>query len=129
MSDQIQLLQFLICRGFQQEKQDFYTAQMLHSNLNFPVFPARLENTFVVTCWRKDKRFHKEVVEYATEKGETWRSPHMDIEPVTSSVLFRWHKHQVPTDLVIQEPTILTIRVILDGKISHQSYIMIEKRP
>ena len=129
MPDQIQLLQFLICKNFQQDKQDFYTAERLHSNLHFPAFPARLENTFVVTCWRKDSRFHKEVIEYATENGESWRSPHMDIEPVTNSVLFRWHKHQVPMDLVLQAPTILTIRVILDGKVLHESYLMIEKSP
>ena len=119
----------MICKRFRQDKQDFYTAEMLHSNLHVPSFPARLENTCVVTCWRKDSRFHKEVIEYETDDGASWRSPHMDIEPVTSSVLFRWHKHQVPADIVLEKPVILTVRVILDAGTVHESYLMIEKSP
>lgn len=127
--DEIRLLQFLVCKRFRQDKQDFYTAEMLHSNLHVSSFPFHFSGTYVVTCWRKDKRFHKEVIEYATGYGETWRSAHMDIEPVTNSVLFRWHKHLIPSEVVIREPTLLTIRVILDWEVRHETYIMIERSP
>lgn len=129
MQDQIQLLQFLICSEFKQEKQDGYTAEMIHSNIYTNRFPYHFPKTFVVTCWRKDKRFHKEVIEYSADYGETMKSPPMDIEPVTSSVLFRWHKHQFPTELSISKPTILTVRVILDWKTVFESYLMIEEAP
>ena len=126
LDKEIQLLQFMICSEFKQEKQDAYTAVGLHSNVYAKSFPYRFLNTCVVTCWRKDKRFHKEVIEYSTEYGTVIKSPHMDIEPVTDSVLFRWHKHIFPSDLVIERPTLLTIRVILDWKVLHESYLMIE---
>lgn len=125
--DEIQLLQFLICREFRQSRQDGYTAELVHSNVFTPRFPFNFEKTYAVTCWRKDKRFHKEVIEFSTEGGPTLRTEPMDIEPVTSSVLFRWHKHPFPADLVIERPTLLTVRVILDWKIQFESYVMIEK--
>jgi len=126
MPDEIQLLQFIICKDFRHDKQDYFIADQVHSNIYAKEFPLQLSDVYVVTCWRKDQKFHKEVIEYQTEKGEPVRTPHMDIEPVTDSVLFRWHKHQFPTNLVIAEPTILTIRVILDWKLHWQTYIMIE---
>ncbi|MBN1688450.1 MAG: hypothetical protein JW893_05060 [Candidatus Omnitrophica bacterium] len=129
MTDQIQLLQFMICKDFKHDKQDYFTAEQVHSNIYTPNFPLSLNDMYVVTCWRKDQKFHKEVIEYQTETGEALRSPHMDIEPVTSSVLFRWHKHQFPSNLVIPEPTILSVRVILDWEVHFQSYVMIEKAP
>jgi len=125
----IQLLQFFICRDFQLEKNDAYTGSSILSNCHVPGFPHQFGQLFVVTCWRKDKRFHKEVIEYSTACGESIRSPHMDIEPVTNSVLFRWHKHQFPKSLIIKKPTILTIRVILDWKTLHETYIMVEDGP
>lgn len=127
MHREIQLLQFFICKEFRQEKQDHFTGELIHSNLYVPKFPFRFRKTYAVTCWRKDQRFHKEVIEYATEEGVSRRSPHMDIEPVTDSVLFRWHKHVFPTDLPIKKPTILTIRVILDRRPVFESYLLIEK--
>ncbi len=129
MEDKIQLLQFIVCRDYRQEKQDYYTAEGVHSNLYVPSFPYHFSQIYAVTCWRKDKKFHKEVIEYATEYGTSTKSPHMDIEPVTDSVLFRWHKHQFPSDFSIERPTLLTIRVILDWEVRLESYIMIEKNP
>lgn len=127
MSDQIQLLQFLICRDFQPHGRDSYTVEGVHSNIYTSAFPYYFDRVYAVTCWRKDTRFHKEVLEYSTSEGQTVRSPHMDIEPVTDSVLFRWHKHQFPADFSIEKPTILTVRVILDWKTLFESYVMIEK--
>ena len=129
MEKDIQLLQFMICRDFITGREDTYTAEAVHSNLYVPRFPHNFTQTYAVTCWRKDKKFHKEVIEYETDDGIKIRSPHMDIEPVTNSVLFRWHKHQFPTDLVIKQPTLLTVRVILDWKVMFESYLMIEKAP
>lgn len=127
MKSTIQLLQFMICRQFKQDRQDFYTAENIHSNLYVSRFPYEFVNTYAVTCWRKDEKFHKEVIEYSTDYGLTKRSPHMDIEPITNSVLFRWHKHAFPPDLVVDKPTILTVKVILDWNVMFESYIMIEK--
>lgn len=129
MKDQIQLLQFLICRDFKFDKQDSYTAEMVHSNIFVPQFPYRFPQMYAVTCWRKDQKFHKEVIEYETDYGESTKSAHMDIEPVTDSVMFRWHKHQFPADFTIKKPTILTVRVTLDWKVVLESYVMIEKAP
>ena len=123
----IKLLQFMICKDFQHDKQDHYVADKVHSNLYVPKFPCSLPQTFAVTCWRKDKKFHKEVLEYKTDYGTSVKSPHMDIEPVTNSVLFRWHKHEFPRELVIEKPTLLTIRVILDWNVHFESYVMIEQ--
>ena len=129
MNQTIQLLQFFLCKEFRQEKQDAYLGDLIRSNLYVPKFPYRFTQMVAVTCWRKDHRFHKEVIEYSTACGESIRSPHMDIEPVTNSVLFRWHKHQFPKSLIIKKPTILTIRVILDWKTLHETYIMVEDGP
>ena len=126
---QIRLLQFLICDDFEPSTQDRYTAQAVHSNIYVSEFPYHFEKLYAVTCWRKDKKFHKEVLEYATAEGQSYRSPHMDIEPVTDSVLFRWHKHQFPTDFAVEKPTLLTVRVILDWQTLFESYIMIEEAP
>lgn len=126
--DEIQLLQFFICRDFIPSREDSYRAESILGNLYVPAFPAALDSLFAVTCWRKDKKFHKEVVEYQTDEGEKIKSPHMDIEPVTNSVLFRWHKHRFPQKLRIERPTHLTVRVILDGKPVWESYILIEQR-
>ncbi|MSR77273.1 MAG: hypothetical protein EXS63_03460 [Candidatus Omnitrophica bacterium] len=125
----IQLLQFMICRNFQGTEKDVYTAEGIHSNLYAPLFPHRFDTAHVVTCWRKDQRFHKEVIEYCTDYGETIRTAPMDVEPVTNSVLFRWHKHHFPSELVIEKPCLLTIRVVLDWKVHFESYIMIEAAP
>ena len=81
-----------------------------------------------MTCWQKDKRFHKEVIEYSTDYGASIRSPHMDIEPVVDSVLFRWHTHQFPTDFPIEKASLLTVRVLLDGKPVFESSLLIEKK-
>ena len=129
MDGEIQLLQFFICKKFRQEKQDYFSAELIHSNLSTPKFPFSFGKVYAVTCWRKDRRFHKEVIEYATDYGTSARSPHMDIEPVTDSVLFRWHKHPFPTDLSVEKPTVLTVRVILDRKPVFESYLLIEKSP
>lgn len=129
MSGDIQLLQFFICKEFRQQKQDSYSAEFIHSNFYAPKFPYYFDRVYAVTCWRKDKRFHKEVIEYATDYGTSVRSAHMDIEPVTDTVLFRWHKHQFPTNFGIERPTLLTVRVILDWKVQFESYIMIEHTP
>ena len=123
----IQLLQFIICRDFKSAQKDAYIAEGIHSNFYAPSFPHRFDSEYVVTCWRKDQRFHKEVIEYATDYGETVRTPPMDVEPITNSVLFRWHKHHFPTELSIEKPCLLTIRVILDWKVHFESYIMIEE--
>ena len=53
----------------------------------------------------------------------------MDIEPVTDTVLFRWHKHQFPSNFSILRPTLLTVRVVLDWKVQFETYIMIENAP
>jgi len=129
MQKEIQLLQFFVCKDFREEKQDRFTAEMIHSNVYAAKFPFYLRRLYVVTCWRKDKRFHKEVIEYSTDYGATARSPHMDIEPVTDSVLFRWHKHPFPSDFAIEKPTLLTIHVILDRKPQFESYLLIEEAP
>lgn len=126
---EIQLLQFLICKDFQPDLNDCYKAEMVHSNLYVPKFPYYFSKTFAVTCWRKDKKFHKEVIEYSTDYGASTKSPHMDIEPVTSSVFFRWHKHQFPSDFAIEKPTLLTVKVVLDWKVMFESYVMIEQLP
>ena len=129
MADQIQLLQFVICKEFREQKQDAFSADSVLSNLYVPEFPFYFTKLYAVTCWRKDDRFHKEVIEYATDYGASIRSPHMDIEPAKNSVLFRWHAHQFPTDFPIQKPTILTVRVILDWNVCWETYVMIEQKP
>ncbi len=128
MGHDLRLLQFLICRDFNEEKQDSFLAQSVHSNIFAPKFPIQLDGFFVVTCWQKDKKFHKEVIEYETAYGALTRTPHMDIEPVTDSVIFRWHKHPFPANFAIKEPTVLTIRVILDMKVQFESCLLIEKK-
>ncbi len=129
MENEIGLLQFLICKEFRQTHQDFYQADSIFGNLYVKTFPYRFEQMYAVTCWRKDKRFHKEVLEFSTDYGASVKSPHMDIEPVTDSVLFRWHKHLFPSQLVIERPTTLSIKVILDWKPLWQTYVMIEAAP
>ncbi len=126
--DTIRLLQFMICKDFEPGEQDCYAANEVRSNLHVPAFPYRFDKLYAVTCWRKDKMFHKEVIEYELADGRVIKTPPMDIEPVTSSVLFRWHKHAFPSDLEIQEDGLLHIRVVLDWKINFESYLMIEKR-
>lgn len=128
-NETIQLLQFLICKDFDTSEQDCYTAGLVRSNLYVPSYPYSFGRLYAVTCWRKDKMFHKEIIEYTTGDGRVFKTPPMDIEPITSSVLFRWHKHAFPTDLEIREDGLLHIRVVLDWKINFESYIMIEKRP
>ena len=123
----IRLLQFMVCKDFEVGEQDSYTASHVRSNLYVPSFPYRFNGLYAVTCWRKDKMFHKEVIEYATEDGKTIKTPPMDIEPVTSSVLFRWHKHAFPADLEIRQSGLLHLRVILDWKVHFESYLMVEK--
>ena len=123
----IQLLQFVICRDFLLEGDDAYTGKSIYSNLTVPDFPYQFSDTYAVTCWRKDKRFHKEVIEYTTEDGSVFRTPPMDIEPITNSVLFRWHKHLFPPELSIKASGLLTLRVILDWKVFFETYVMIEK--
>ena len=123
----IQLLQFFFCREFQQEKQDQFTVAGVSTNFYVSRFPFHLKQFYAVTCWRKDPRFHKEVIEYATDYGASARSPHMDIEPVKGSVLFRWHTHRFPPDFAIEKPTILTVRVLLDMHPVFESYLLIEK--
>lgn len=129
MEREIQLLQFFICREFREEQRDRFSAEQILSNLYVPRFPFYLKNHWVITCWRKDGRFHKEVIEYLTDYGTFTKSPHMDVEPVTDSVLFRWHKHVFPPEFPIEKPTLLTIRVILDRKVRFESYLLIEKAP
>lgn len=127
MAQDIQLLQFLICERFQVLRRDGYLVEGLRSNLHVPSFPHQLKNLFAVTCWRKDDRFHKEVIEYEAEGQEPLRSPHMDIEPVRDPILFRWHTHRFPAALTVQKPGILWVRVILDWKVQFESYLLIEK--
>jgi len=128
MEDGIRLLQFLICKEFREEKRDHFGAESVLSNIYVPRFPSALKELYAVTCWRKDKKFHKEVIEFETAYGASTRTPHTDIEPVTDSVLFRWHKHPFPVDFSITEPTALTIRVILDNKVWFESYVLVEKK-
>ncbi|MBI3306681.1 MAG: hypothetical protein HYZ84_02585 [Candidatus Omnitrophica bacterium] len=125
--EKIQLLQFFICKDFQtSDEQDCYTAEGILSNKLVRRFPRALDDLHVVTCWRKDERFHKEVIEYETAYGKKLRTPPMDIEPVKGSVLFRWHKHRFPSDFLIEKSTLLTVRVFLDWQLSFETYIMIE---
>ena len=126
MNSEIQLLQFFFCQEFHQKKQDFFSAEGLQTNLFVPKFPYYFKQFYTVTCWRKDGRFHKEVIEYATGYGTSVRTPHMDVEPLEGSVLFRWHTHRFPTDFPIQKPTTLTVRVILDRKPVFESFLLIE---
>lgn len=125
--DTIQLLQFMICKDFDPGERDAYVASHVRSNLHVAAFPYHFDRLYAVTCWRKDKRFHKEVLEYELEDGRIVKTPPMDIEPVTSSVLFRWHKHAFPTDLEVRKDSLLHIRVVLDWKLCWESYLMIEK--
>ncbi len=129
MSEEIKLLQCLVCKEFRQQGHDSYVAQGVLSNLYTARFPFHPSQLYVVTCWKKDKRFHKEVIEYALPDGHTIRSVHTDIEPATNSVIFRWHKHPFPAQLTIAEPAVLTIRVILDWKVCFETCLMIEKTP
>ena len=124
-----QLLQFLICKEFREAGQDRFSAESIHSNIYTSEFPVSLDEFYVVTCWQKDEKFHKEVIEYQTDYGAPIRTPHMDIERITDSVLFRWHKHPFPAHFMIEKPTLLTIRVILDTKPLFESHILIEKKP
>ena len=125
---QIRLLQFFVCNDFKTLHQDCYVGECIQSNMFVPRFPHHFDKLLVVTCWRKDHMFHKEVIEYVTEDGDTHRTPHMDIEPAKGSVLFRWHRHHFPKSFAIKKPTLLTIRVILDWKVHFESYILIEKK-
>ena len=127
MSNEIRLLQFLVCKDFKEQGRDAYQADAVQSNIIVPQFPYSFEHLYVVTCWRKDKRFHKEVIEYVTSDGVEVKSAHMDIEPVTDSVYFRWHKHHFPAELVVDKTSLLTIRVILDWKVHWETYLMVEK--
>ena len=127
MNTGTRLLQFFICQEFRQERQDFFAARGLHANLYVPKFPHYFRQLYAVTCWLKDRRFHKEVLEYATDYGTSVRSPHMDIEPIEGSVLYRWHTHRFPTDFSIEKPTVLTVRVLLDGIPNFESHLLIEK--
>lgn len=126
--NQIQLLQFFVCRDFDSANQDSYQGQNILGNLYLPQFPSAVDKLFVVTCWRKDSRFHKEVIEYETDYGAKARSAHMDIEPVTDSVLFRWHKHRFPRSFMIEKSTFLTVRVVLDRQVKWESYILVEQK-
>ncbi len=117
----------MICKDFEPGEQDAYQAGMVRSNLHVPAYPYRFDKLCAVTCWRKDKMFHKEVIEYLTEDGRIFKTAPMDIEPVTSSVLFRWHKHAFPPGLEIKEDGLLHLRVVLDWKVHFESYLMIEK--
>lgn len=128
-NDKIQLLQFMICKDFEPGLQDCYNAQLVQSNFHVASYPYRFDHLYAVTCWRKDKMFHKEVIEYSTDDGVIVKTAPMDIEPVTSSVIFRWHKHAFPANLEIKEDSLLHIRVILDWKVHFESYLMIEKKP
>lgn len=126
MNVQVQLLQFFVCQEFRQKKQDCFEAGGLQTNLYVPKFPFYFRELYAVTCWLKDRRFHKEVIEYVTDYGGTARSPHMDIEPLEGSVLYRWHTHRFPTDFPIEKPTRLTLRVFLDRKPVFESHLLIE---
>ena len=126
MDDQIQLLQFLICKEFREQGGDIFVGDAVRSNLYVPNFPYHFDQLHAVTCWRKDSRFHKEVIEYETDYGASKKSAHMDIEPAKGSVLFRWHTHRFPADFPIEKPTALTVRVILDRKPVFESCLLIE---
>jgi len=128
MNPEIRLLQFFVCQSFRQKKQDFFEAEGLQTNLYVPKFPFYFRELYAVTCWLKDRRFHKEVIEYATDYGTSVKSPPMDIEPAKDRVIFRWHTHRFPSDWAIEKPTTLTIRVNLDWKTCFESYVLIEKR-
>ncbi len=123
----IQLLQLFVCQEFETKARDCYLANAIQSNLVVPKFPAGLPDLYLVTCWRKDSRFHKEVIEYIPEKQKPVRTPHMDIEPACDSILFRWHKHRFPSDLILQNPGILTLRVFLDGHMQFETYLLVEQ--
>jgi hypothetical protein len=125
----IALHQFMICENFSTLADDGYVAKGIRSNLYVPSFPYSFLNLFVVTCWRKDERFHKEVIEYAFEDEPVIRTPHMDIEPITNQVIFRWHTHKLPPELVIPREGTLKIRVVLDWQVLFESYLLVEKRP
>jgi len=127
MNTEIKLLQFFFCKEFRQQKQDFFLAEGVQTNFYVPRFPFYFRKFYAVTCWRKDHRFHKEVIEYNTDYGASVRSPHMDIEPVKGSVIFRWHTHLFPSDFAIEKPTALTAHVFLDGKVVFESYLLVEK--
>ena len=126
-NEPIQLLQFFVCEEFEFDTDDGYQAQKIRSNLYVPSFPCHLEQLNVVTCWKKDERFHKEVLEYELEDGTVIKTPHMDIEPVTNQVLFRWHKHRFPSELQITKNSLLHIRVVLDWEKKWETYLMVEK--
>lgn len=126
---EIQLLQFFICRHFKTRGEDTYLAEGICSNLFVEKFPYHLQNLQAVTCWRKDRRFHKEVLEYVVEDGPSYKTPPMDIEPLKGSVLFRWHRHPFPAHFVMPKAGLLTIRVILDWKVWFETHLLVEKRP
>ena len=126
MNSEIQLLQFFFCQEFRQKKQDLFSADGLVTNLFVAKFPYYFKQLYAVTCWRKDPRFHKEVLEFATGYGTSIRSPHMDIEPLRGSIFFRWHTHRFPPEFAIEKPTTLTVRVILDRKAVFETYLLIE---
>jgi hypothetical protein len=127
-NEPIQLLQFFVCEDFEFDAEDGYKAEKIRSNLYVASFPAALDQLYVVTCWKKDQRFHKEVIEYQFENEPVIKTPHMDIEPVTNHVLFRWHKHRFPSNLEVKKDSLLHIRVILDWDKKWETYLMIEKR-
>lgn len=129
MEEKIQLLQFFICEKFEAQKKDGYLVEGARSNIYVPSLPHRLNYLYVVTCWRKDSRFHKEVIEYETDEGFRVKSAHMDIEPMKGNILFRWHTHRFPQQLVIEKNTTLRIRVILDWEVAFESYVLVEKTP
>lgn len=126
---QIALHQFLICEKFTSATDDGYQAEGVRSNLYVPRYPYHFDQLYVVTCWRKDERFHKEVIEYETADGEILKTPHMDIEPMTNNIIYRWHTHRFPSSLILHKDTTLRIRVILDWQVLFESYLLIEKRP
>lgn len=128
-STKIALHQFILCENFSVLADDGYNAKGVRSNLYVQAFPYRFENLYVVTCWRKDGRFHKEVIEYGFEDETLFRTAHMDIEPVTSQVLFRWHTHKIPPEVVLPHEGTLKIRVVLDWQVLFESYLLVEKRP
>lgn len=128
MENDAKLLQFLVCREFSEAKQDQFAAEAVCSNIYAARFPCIPKGLYVVTCWRKDRKFHKEVIEFETAYGASIRTPHTDIEPITNSVLFRWHKHPFPDNFTVEEPTTLTIRVILDNKVRFESHLLVEKK-
>ena len=125
----IALHQFILCESFSLLADDGYSAKGVRSNLYVPSFPYCFDNLFVVTCWRKDERFHKEVIEYAYESDVIFRTAHMDIEPVTSQVLFRWHTHKIPPEVILPREGTLKIRVVLDWNVLFEPYLLVEKRP